>query len=126
MRVQVPVYSPPSPPPSLYSLLSFLSRFAGVVYRRGVPLFVPPFHHLPAPLFILPFSPPPASFFIFIISFFHDSSRSLRFKEPCVVLVHETTFGRGSAPRMREVAPSAGESLTAGHPPPSVPRLPLM
>lgn len=69
MRVQVPVYSPPSPPPSLYPLPLISLAFAGVVYRRGSPLRSSVLH-LPAPLFILPFSPLLLPCFIFIISFF--------------------------------------------------------
>lgn len=42
MRVQVPVYSPPSPPPSPYPLLSFLSRLPALS-TGAVPLFVPLF-----------------------------------------------------------------------------------
>lgn len=124
MRVQVPVCSPPSPPPSLYPLLSFLSRLpalsTGAVPLRSSVL------HPSALLFILPCSP--SLLLCFYNFFFLNSSHSLRFKKPRVVLVaiHKTTFVRERIrSRMREVAPSAGESLTAGHPPP-VPHLPLM
>lgn len=123
MRVQVPVCSPPSPPPSLYPLLSFLSRlpalFTGAVPLRSSVLLL---------LFFSFFLPPLPSCFVFIISFFSILPIPFVSRSPGVVLVaiHETTFVRERIrSRMREVALSAGESLTAGHPPP-VPHLPLM
>lgn len=138
MRVQVPVYSlllrvstTPFSSSSPSPFLSATSAFAGVVYRRGSSSLRSVLH-LSAPLFLLlpwcPFSlasfsspsQPSASFILF-----HHTVLVLVLML-VVVVVYETTRGHERIhSRMREVAPSAGESLTAGHPPP-VPHLPLM